>query len=187
MSIRKSSDRPPLEEIAKRTGEAGAGLIAAVHAGAVREHVNAQGAYARRVADDHAAGMVTAGMAEAGDFSPPEDESMGNITVTGDLYGDTAVNALRDQIVNAPGTQSPMPPPESPPPTETRGMSPLAKALVTLGAAALIPGIGVPLLAAFGAFDKPPAQTEFTDTDTDTDIYPSVIVEHRDTPPPVDE
>lgn len=85
-----------------------------------------------------------------------------------------------------PPTEPDTPPPEAPAPAEPdptperEGMSTLGKVAVALGAAALIPGIGIPLAAAFGAFDKPPAHAEFTDTDTDT--FPSVIVERPTSP-----
>ncbi len=122
---------------------------------------------------------------------PPENEVGEDMQIR---VGDEVHHHVHNDV--APSPPPAEPPTEVPTPTEPEapprreGMGTLAKVAMTLGAAALIPGIGIPLAvgwaAAFGAFDKPPAPTvEFTDTDTDT--FPSVIIERRGTPQPVEE
>lgn len=160
-------DRTFADEVAKRAAEAGGGLAAAVKALAVQNHAADQAAYRQRVFDSHKVGMNTLGA----DATPVED--MGNITVTGDVYGNEAVQMLAQSL----GGQSSLPatptPTASPTPTsagpatepvQQAAASPLAAAV--LGAALLAAGgglgAGIPWL--LGAFN----QVEAVDTDTDT-------------------
>ena len=83
-----------MEEIAKRVGEAGAGLVAAAKGVATQNFVANQSAHRRRVEDSHRLGMKTLGMTDD-DFSKPEDENVGDVIVTGDVYGDEAVRMLK--------------------------------------------------------------------------------------------
>lgn len=182
MNTRESLDRGPLEEMAKRAGEAGAGLVAAAHAVALKNSVAQQEAYNRRVADSHRAGLAT--MQSGDELIPREDSAVGgDIIVTGDLYGNEAVEALKGRhAAPAPAPPPPAPPPPIEPPKS--GLSKAAKVATALGAALLVgtgaTGVGVPLAAWLGAFDKatPPAvESEWEDTDT----LPGVVIERPTT------
>ena len=145
-------DRPPLKEIGKRTAEAGAGLVAAAHAVALKNFNVDQAAYRGRVKDSHRFGMTTAGMKEeqmAPSTSEDEDENMGDIIVTGDVYGNRAIEALQGQ----------------PPSTGPRSLGILSKLIVAASLLAGGAGAGV-LVNEFLSSDPPAA----VDTDTATDV-----------------
>lgn len=156
MSINESLNRPPKEEIAKRVSEAATGLATAAHAVAVENYAATQQAYNRRVEDDHRFGMSIAGM-KPEDMVPsaPEGKKMGDIIVTGDVYGDTAVKALHRE------SASPArPPPAKPPGSTVLGKLVVAGSLLAGGAAAGV--VANQLLSV----DAPAA----VDTDTATDV-----------------
>ena len=151
MSTSESPNRSPMEEIAKRVSEAGAGLVAAAKATAVQNLVANQSAHRRRVEDSHRLGMQTLGMMEESDFAKPGDEDVGNIIVTGDVYGDEAVKMLGTGQV----------------PATTVPPSLLARAAPLLLAGALgASGVGVPWLVASLAAKPAVEAAEVIDTDT---------------------
>ena len=141
-----TTDRPPIQEIAKRVGEAGAGLVAVAKAISVDDFATAQEDYRQRVRDDHALGTQLLG-AEPKLTVPKESEEMRRvIMVTGDVYGDKAAETL-NRIANNPpqpqGTQAKEP-------VTTLAKAALAAALLAGGGGA---GLGIPWL--MGMFDKP--------------------------------
>jgi len=157
MSTNNIFDRDPMTEIGKRTAEAGAGIAAAARAAALENFRANQTAHRKRVADSHAAGMQAMGF----EVDQMEEDAMGDIIVTGDIYSDTAINALKGQMLPQLQNQEP----QEQPKTESQSKG-LLKSLANtaLGAALLASGAGlgsgIPWL--LGAFDKP----ELTDTDT---------------------
>jgi hypothetical protein len=101
-------DRPPLEEIAKRAAEAGAGLAAGAKAVGLANHREMLRDHAKRVRDDHEWAKQLRGQ----EPTVAGGDDMGDIIVTGDIYGDQAVKALGR--VNGAPTQPPTQPPASP-------------------------------------------------------------------------
>lgn len=84
-------DRPPIAEMAKRAAEAGGGLAAASKAVAIENYRASSTAHRQRVADSHAAGMKTLGFDVGNQL---EADDMGDLIVTGDVYGDEAVRMI---------------------------------------------------------------------------------------------
>jgi phosphoenolpyruvate-protein kinase (PTS system EI component) len=133
------SDRPPMEEIAKRTAEAGAGMAAAAKAIAL-EGMRANGhEYRQRVRDSHALGMRLLGYDVGENGNGAMSSGAGDIVVTGDVYGDEAVNALRKRVMGM-----------APQPAPAKTNNPLVAA--ALGAALLAGGMAIPKF-----LEKPPA------------------------------
>ncbi len=192
-------DRPPIEEIAKRVGEAGAGLVIAAHAAALIDQVRMQRDYSERVNNSHEIQndilRDLAGLTEKQTSEAPNNggEDVGDIklVVTGDIYGDKAVQVLRNQqVVQQPPTEvsaASLPVAAVLEEAKSSGMSTAAKVLTALGASALggtlIPAIGIGLAGLFGAFDKPAeVQQPAAVVDTDTFTVPTTIVKpHRPT------
>lgn len=140
--------RTPLEEIAKRTAEAGAGLRAAAGAVGLEAHRRQLKSHDARVDDSYqvmrevfrrAAGLQTGGSASDDPGTAKDDDTMGDIIVTGDLtfHGsqalDQATQLFKGKVVktaqasppsaqkapaDAPGstqTSAPNPQPNTPP------------------------------------------------------------------------
>jgi hypothetical protein len=136
--------------MAKRAAEAGGGLAAAAKAIATQNYAANQAAHRRRVEDSHRAGMNTLGMGPA-ELSKPEDEQMGDVIVTGDVYGDEAVRMLKDT-----------PTPERPAPDSSVGSFVFGMAVATLIACACL------LALEWWQESRAVEPVEQIDTDTDT-------------------
>lgn len=150
-------DRSPIDEVAKRVSEAGGGLAAAAKAIAIENYRANQQSHRRRLADDHKLGMKLNGL-EPSEQAQPEDDLVGDVIVTGDIYSDRAIQALSRGDTAAPEVSAPDP----------AQPSLLAKAVPyvlagTLGAA----GVGAPWMYSALTEEKvtPPAVAA-TDTDT---------------------
>lgn len=98
MAAARLVDRPPIEEIAKRTAEAGAGLAAGAKAVGLADHREMLRDHARRVRDDHEWAKQLRGQ----EPSAAGGDEMGDIIVTGDIYGDAAVRALEKRKQSQP-------------------------------------------------------------------------------------
>jgi hypothetical protein len=151
MSTLGLPDRPPIEEMGKRAAEAGGGLAAAAKGIATQNFMANQSAHRRRVEDSHRLGMKALGMTDD-EFSKPEDEDVGDLTVTGDVYGDEAIRMLKST-------------PEQPsPPNPKSSVWETAAPLLLAGALGAM-GVGLPwLFASLGGA----AVEQIVDTDTDT-------------------
>jgi len=156
-------ERSPLQEIAKRTAEAGGGLAAAVKAAAVQNYVANQNAYRKRLYDGHAAGMKALGFEAS---KQDEDSDVGNIIVTGDIYSDDAVRALRDMTQANPNSQDIQGSQSSGNTTATQNQDSFLSKFAPLALASLIgvgAGTGIPWY--LGAYEnKEPVVQEFDDT-----------------------
>ncbi len=165
-----SLDRPPLAEIAKRTAEAGGGLAAAAKAAAVAGFVQDQAAYRKRVQESYAAGVSAMRGELPAAVEPGKGEDV-NLIVTGDLYGDEAVKALR--AINTPAIPAPtVPGPPTPPPIPAVAppLSTGAKWLIgTAIGAGLLGGIGGPWAVWLSKPATPPAPTTTTIVQPGTD------------------
>jgi hypothetical protein len=141
MNVPNSWDRTPMQEIGKRTAEAGAGLLAAAKAGAVQNEVANQAAHRRRVQDAHNYGRGLLGE----EVSSQGGDDVGNIVVTGDLYGDEAVKMLHriNQANKEPEVEMPPTPEPTPePPREPSLLSQIAP-LVLAGVLGGAGGAGI--------------------------------------------
>lgn len=139
-----STDRPPLAEMAKRAGEAGAGLVAAAKAAATEGFVADQEAYEKRVKDSHELEMQLLGKEPSS--SPKEDDEMRRvIMVTGDVYGDKAVESLHSVTNNPPGQQPSERPPEKKKPSLASKALPWVLASL-IGPAGIAAGYLIPKL-----------------------------------------
>ena len=126
------ADRPPMEEIAKRTAEAGAGLAAAAKAVALQDHQRMLRDHADRVKDGHRWMAKVSGA----DVTDREGDDMGDIIVTGDIYGDQAVKAL-GRVNGARQVSQPPPPAETKPSLASKAMPWLLAGAAGLGGAGL--------------------------------------------------
>lgn len=150
MSTAESLNRPPLEEIAKRVSEGATGLATAAHAVAVRNYAVSQGDYRHRINDSHRAGMKAIGLNRDELSASDAEDEMGDIIVTGDVYGDRAIAGLQRQ---------------SPPDREAPSSRTLPSLIVA--ASLLVGGAGLGVLVADWLLPDPPAAV---DTDTATDV-----------------
>ncbi len=167
-------DRPPMAEMAKRAAEAGAGFAAAGKAVALQDYVERTKQARQRVRDSH----IIRNKLIGGEPDETEPEAMGNIIVTGDVYGDRACETLRqaangsDGAVAAeesvPGDQ-PRTPPEQ---VKSKLAAALAPCLPYVLAAALggggVSAVLVPWI--LSKAPKPPAATADTDTTRRVDV-----------------
>lgn len=96
----KTANRSPLEEIAKRTGEAGAGLAAAASAVGLQDHQAMLRDHRQRVRDDHQWAKELRGQMADG----MTGDDVGDIVITGDIYG-ADMGALRGK--GAPNSEPP--------------------------------------------------------------------------------
>ena len=152
MSTQDFADRTPREEVAKRVAESGAGLATAAHGVAVANFARNTRDYAQRVRESQRLGNQVLADGKIDPQSLGEDD-MGdiNLVVTGDLYGDKAVEAVK-------GKQAAEMPADSKSPSLFAKAAPYLLAAV-LGATG---GIGA-LLPSILNRDDPPAAA---DTDT---------------------
>jgi len=107
----------------------------------------------QRVRDGHKAGLRALGMEDA--KSEQEPDTGGNVIVTGDIYGDRAVQALQEP------TQ-----PGDPTPTTPTGITAKHAIIAALAAALLGGSLGAGVPWMLGLFNQQ-QPTTFTDTDTD--------------------
>lgn len=158
-----------MEEISKRTAEAGGGLAAAAKAAALQNFVANQNAHRKRVWDGHALGMKALGFDAT---KLDEGEDVGDIIVTGDIYSDRAVQALTrtppvetNQTGNTPSTNQTGNTQTTPSENQTKEPGILSKygpvVLASLLGAGL--GAGVPLSVEKFTQPKQPASS-FEDT-----------------------
>jgi hypothetical protein len=145
-----------MKEIAKRAAEAGAGLAAAAQAAATQNFVANQTAHRRRVEDSHRHGMKLLGMQDD-DFAKSEDETVGDVIVTGDVYGDEAV-----KMFNRAGSQEAAPTPEAP--AAAPGLLAKVAPLILAGAIGATGMGGIALLVA--SLGEKAAEELLIDTDT---------------------
>jgi len=144
-------DRLPIDEVAKRVAEAGGGLTAAAKAIAIENYRANQQSHRRRLADDHKLGMKLNGL-EPSEQAQPEDDLVGDVIVTGDIYSDRAIQALSRNNTATPD------------PAKPNFASTIAPLLVVGGAAL----VAIPW-AILELQKEPPAPVERTfDTDTNT-------------------
>jgi len=145
------STQSPIQEVAERVAETAPGLVAAAHAEALQNLRQMNADHRRRVADSHRWQADVLGQKAT---DPPEEDDVGNLIVTGDVYGDGAAEIVRSLQGLAQAAPEAAGSP-SEPSQQTGWASSLAKAaLVTaglLGGGGL--GAGVPWL--LGAYDKP--------------------------------
>jgi len=143
-----TNDETPIQEISKRTAEAGAGLAAAAKAVALADHRRMLHDHANRVQDSHECQMRAAG------FEPKdrggEDDEMGDITVTGDIHYQQPPDAKQKTAGGV---------------SDTMKKAALGAALAASGAGL---GIGIPWM--LGAFDKDAPAVQSTDTRNEYDI-----------------
>ncbi len=100
---------------------------------------------------------------------------MGDIIVTGDLYGDEAVKAFRKPAVQETPPDLPVAPELSPEPSA--GMSPWVKVAAVLALTAYLGTVGLNLASYLGVFDKQPPPAVETPEFSDRDTYPGVVIE----------
>ena len=136
-------------EIAKRVGDYAPGLVTAAHVSAIDNLRRIQAGTRRQLRTDYAMQARALG-GEAAEM--PDEEEMGNLIVTGDIYGSNSADIVR-ALGNGTAGETPTPPP-APTPPPSNGVSRLAKAALIaaglLGGAGI--GAGVPWL--LGAYDK---------------------------------
>lgn len=130
-------DRPPLEEIAKRTAEGAAALDVAWMAVGMRDHDRMLWDHAKRLRDGHRA------MAKAAGFEVEEmADDMGDIVVTGDNYFSNGTQApwqkQQPSPQPTPTTQQPPTSPQVvPAPAQNGTLDTLVKAGILAAATAL--------------------------------------------------
>ena len=161
-----AQDKTPLEEIGKRSAEAGAALAAAAHAVGLENHRAMLTDHRRRVNQDHALmqfpflkqlGILPDNYAK--NFEPVEDDDVGGILITGDIDVDL-LPIQPSQVPTVPTPTIPQPP---------NGMKPtLRNFLIAAG----IVGVGFAGSAATYFLTRPniPAATTPTTPDKDTSI-----------------
>jgi len=175
--------------MAKRTGEAGAGLVAATKAAALKNWMADQEAHRGRVANAEQAGWKALGMDIASAGQQQGVSRGGDIVVTGDVYGDSAVSALASRAIALESLarlerQQDLQQVQSLPQSQAQtvqksGVSSmlagaLLSAVLLTGGAGI--GLGVPWM--MGAFeDKPASAASSDDTDTATTIEALQIYE----------
>ncbi len=143
--------RTPNQEIAKRTGEAGAGLAAAASAVGLVDHREMLRDHAARIRDGHRLQMALLGI--KAEEPKPEEDDMG-IMVTGDInvYGGDAkgvVEAIKGAANQKPEA-TPQPTPTAPQvttPTNTTAATqpsdPQTSVLLTIGKALAVAALGM--------------------------------------------
>jgi len=142
----------PNQEIAKRTGEAGAGLAAAASAVGLADHREMLRDHAARIRDGHRLQMALLGI-KAEEPKPEEDDDMG-IMVTGDInvYGGDAkgvVEAIKGAANQKPeatpqptaAAQQPTTPTNTT--TATPPSDPQTSVLLTIGKALAVAALGM--------------------------------------------
>ncbi len=158
------NQQSPMQEIQERVAESAPGLAVAVHMSAINDWRHDMQSYRRRIANDHAIQNKALG----GEATVVAEEPMGNLIVTGDIYGndsDRIVNALAGGGAAPAAPTSPAVPitttPASPsvPATTTPAVAPASGfswAKAGLISAAILAGTGlwagIPWLA--GAYDQ---------------------------------
>lgn len=146
----------PTQEIAKRTGEAGAGLAAAASAVGLADHREMLRDHAARIRDGHRLQMELLGI--KAEEPKPEEDDMG-IMVTGDINvygGDSkgiveAIKGAANQKPAATPTPAPQPTPIAAPqvttptntPTATSPSDPQTSVLATIGKALAVAALGM--------------------------------------------
>lgn len=166
------TQQSPAEKIAEQVAEKAPGLTVAAYTEAIDNFRRANDSYRKRLADSHRWHAKALGM----EASDTEGDDVGNLVVTGDVYGSDAASiiaALQGSQQASPqgGQQETLEPPATSPPVTAppstmapaatspaaTGTSNFAKAAIVaaglLGGSAL--GAGIPWLA--GAYSKPPA------------------------------
>jgi hypothetical protein len=100
MSATPSLVKSPLQEVAERAADAGSGLVAAAHGAAVINMIRSARDYANRVQDAHRMGqqLLATGSADMGDQQADDDTGNISLVITGDLYGDKAVQAMTPKV-----------------------------------------------------------------------------------------
>ncbi len=158
------STQSPTQEAAERVAEAAPGLAVAAHMEAVQHFRQSNADYRRRLRDSHRWNAESLGMTAE---ETPEEDPVGNLIVTGDVYGSDAAEIIRSlqsgktEAENMPTTpNTSAAPPAAAPPTEPSSSnlkSNLAKAAIVVASVLCGGGMGagIPWLA--GAFDRPPA------------------------------
>lgn len=137
----------PREETAERVAETVPGLTAAAYAEAVQDYRHMNATHRRREDDSYRQQCEALGVEVS---EPPKEDEVGNLVVTGDVYGSDAAEIIRSLQDGA------EPPPTAPveAPAFQNGRKLARRMLLAAGAAVL--GGGVTLGAAWlgGMFDK---------------------------------
>jgi len=131
----------PHQEIAERVAEVAPGLAAAAHLSAVQDARQLQADHRRRLADSHRAQMQALGMEST---ESPGGDDVGNLVITGDVYGSDAaeiVRALQGNKMDQPASVTPQQPVNSAVPDKP-GMSKWIQSLIAGGLLAVGSGIG---------------------------------------------
>lgn len=159
------TDRNPMEEIGKRAAEVGPGLAAAAKAQGIQQLAAIAADCRQRTLDGHRARMRALGMEDI--VGKSEAAPMGDIVVTGDLYGDEAVRRLAQAGTGEVSAKEPLEAVAAPVRTSLA-----KKALPYLLAAALgASGGSVPwLVAALGKVQPSAQPAEYVDTTTSIGI-----------------
>lgn len=100
------SNQTPQQEIAERVAEGAPGLGVAAYGQAIQDHRRMMADYRTRVADSHRWEAKSLGV-EAGDAKPGDDD-MGDLIVTGDVYGSDAAEIIRSLKGMTQTTQQPV-------------------------------------------------------------------------------
>ena len=169
-----AQDKTPLEEIGKRSAEAGAALAAAAHAVGLENHRAMLTDHRRRVNQDHALmqfpflkqlGILPDNYAK--NFEPMEDDDVGGILITGDID----VDLLPTQVPTVPDTVTPQPQvPTVPTPAIPQPPNGMNQTLRNFLIAAGIFGVGVAGSAATYFLTRPNIPAATTPITPDTSI-----------------
>jgi len=169
-------NQTPLEEITERVAETVPGLTAAAQMVGLEDHRRMLRDNADRLRDAHRYGATNSGM-RADEMR--EGDDMGNLVVTGDIYGDQAVRSIgiaKQPVAVAPApapAPQPIPQPQpEPQPTSKKPLSNLAKvgiiAALSTGSAGV--GMAIPLIADALKPEPPPAVAPDANTWIEYDI-----------------
>ncbi len=145
------SKQSPMQEMAERTAETAPGLAAAAHMEAVQNfrHLNAD--HRRRLADSHRWQGASLGQTVS-DPSEKKEDDVGNLIVTGDVYGSDAAEIIRSLQSVAEPSQGP-----SEPAKQTGWVSNLGKAALVAAGLSTAGGLGAAVPWLLGAYEKPEA------------------------------
>ena len=164
----ETNSQSPLAEIAERVSEAAPGLVAAAHLSALDDWRRSQRDFRQRVRDGHALQNKALGA----DVTAEQEEPMGNLVITGDIYGNNS-----DKIISAlAGGPTPTPPQPTMPTNQTNTpetpKTPPQASGFTWGKAGLLAaallagtglGAGIPWLA--GAYNRSGDTTNISTND----------------------